>query len=163
MFIINTVLEHIVVFNSPACFWLRLVFLAAHRLPLLAGSRGCSWLRALAPHCSGLSLQSTGSTSSGCSSWGVTEKQLQLEGSSAQTQYLWWTGSAAPRRVGFSQAREQTCVTCTSRQSLTSWITREVASTLFLLWKKLWYHCPFRNVPHHMEAKWIYYKKRKKS
>ena len=156
MFIINTVLEH-----SVSLTYLLVFGCAGSSLPHTGFL--CSQGTGAAPGCVRrlltevvLALQSTGSRSSGCSSWGVMA-QMQLAGSRAQTQQLWRTGPAAPRRVGFSQARDQTCVTCISRRIFNSWITREVASTLFLLWKKQGYHCPFGNALHHMEAKWVYF------
>ena len=79
-------------------FWLHWVFVAAHRLPL-AVSGSYSSLRCLS--CSLwwlLLLQSTGCRPMGlssCSTW---------------AQKLWPTGLVAPRQVGPSRARDQTCV-----------------------------------------------------
>ena len=41
-------------------------------------------------------------------------------------QWLWRTGLAAPWRVGSSQTRDQTCVSCIGRWILQHWTTREL-------------------------------------
>ena len=46
---------------------------------------------------------------------------------------LWCTGLAAPRHVGSSWTRVQTCVPCIGRQILNHWTTREVLLLNFRL------------------------------
>ena len=76
-------------------------------LSLVAASRGYSSLQ-----CAGFSLQwllllqSTGSRLKGSSSCGT------------QAQQLWRMGLVAPRHVGYSRTRDQTCVPCIGRQIL---------------------------------------------
>ena len=45
---------------------------------------------------------------------------------------LWCTGLAAPRHVGSSWTRVQTCVPCIGRQILNHWTTREVLERILL-------------------------------
>ena len=95
--------------------WLCWVFAAACGLSLVMASGVYSWLR-----CAGFSLRwllllrSTGSRHVGFSSCGTWVQQL------------WHTGLVAPRHVGSSQTRAQTCVPCTGRQILNHCSTREV-------------------------------------
>ena len=67
---------------------------------------------------------------SSCHAWA---QQLWLMGSRAQAQQLWPTGLAAPRHVGSSQTRAQTCVSCAGRWILNHCATREVPRKPFLL------------------------------
>ena len=60
---------------------------------------------------------------SSCSMWA---QQLWLVGSRAQAQQLWCMGLVAPRHVGSSRTRAQTCVTCSGRRILNYCATREV-------------------------------------
>ena len=86
-------------------FWLRWVFVAVHRLSLVAASRGYSSLR-----CAGFSLWwillvwSTGSRHVGFSRCGTWAQQL------------WHTGLVAPQHVGSSRTRARTCVPCIGRR-----------------------------------------------
>ena len=111
-------------------YWLRWVFIAARGLSLVGASGGYSSLR-----CVGFSLrwllllQSMGSRRTDFSSCGTRAQQLWLVGSRAQAQQLWRTGLGAPRYVGSSQTRAQSCVPCTGRQTLKHCATRE---TLYL-------------------------------
>ena len=89
-------------------FWLLWVFLAAHRLSLVAASGGCSSLR-----CAGFLLPwpllwSTGSRHTGSA---VVARRL--------------TGLVAPRHVGSSWTRPQTPVPCVGRRILNHCATRE--------------------------------------
>ena len=45
-------------------------------------------------------------------------QQLRFAGSRALALSLWHTGLAVPPRVGFSQTRDQTCISCSGRQIL---------------------------------------------
>ena len=60
----------------------------------------------------------------------------------AQAQYLWRTGLVAPQHVGSSWTRDRTCLSCTGRQILYHWATREAPamlqheSVLHSLWLK---------------------------
>ena len=60
--------------------------------------------------------------------WSTSSRTRRLGGcgSRALAQQLWHTGSVAPRHVGSSQTRDQTCVSSTGRQFLNHWTTREV-------------------------------------
>ena len=104
-------------------FWLHWVFVAVHGLSLVAASRGYSLL-----WCAGFSLRwllwlrSTGSR--------PQAQQLWLAGSRVQTQQLWRMGLVAPRHVGSSWTRAQTCVPCIGRQILNHCTTREVPPTI---------------------------------
>ena len=51
----------------------------------------------------------------------------------AQAQQLWLTGLVAPRHVGSSQTRAQTCVHCISRQILNHCATREARYLIVVL------------------------------
>ena len=108
-------------------FWLHWVFLAAHRLSLVAVSGGYSFLR-----CAGFSLpwplllRSMGSTCAGFSSCVMWTQQLWLAGSRAQAQQLWRMGLVAPRYVGSSWTRARTRVPCIGRQILNHCATGEV-------------------------------------
>ena len=65
-------------------------------------------------------LSHCGARTSGClgfSSCGVGAQYLQLPGAKAQVQ-MRWTGFVAPRRMGSSWIRDQTCVSCIGRQIL---------------------------------------------
>ena len=105
--------------------WLCWVFVAARRLSLVVVSGSCSLL-----WCAGFSLrwllllQSTGSRRTGFSSCGMRAQQLRLAGSRAQTQQLWHTGLVAPRHVGSSWTRNQTCDPCIGRRILNRCTTR---------------------------------------
>ena len=43
---------------------------------------------------------------------------------------MWLSDLDALKHVGFSQARDQTCIPCIGRQILNYWITREVTPSL---------------------------------
>ena len=79
-------------------FWLRWVFVAAHRLSLVAVSGGYSSLQ-----CAGFSLRwllllwSMGSRHAGFSSCGTWAQQLWLASSRVQAQQLWHMGLVALR------------------------------------------------------------------
>ena len=115
-------------------FCLLWVFVAAHRLSLVAASRGYSslwhagfslqWL---------LLLQSTGSRHTGFSSCGTQAQQLWLAGCRAQAQQLWRMGSVAPWHVGSSRTRAWTCIPCIGRWILNHCITREALPLLYSL------------------------------
>ena len=96
-------------------FWLRWVYIVAHRLSLVVASRGYSslwyavfslwWL---------LLLRSMGSRHAGfssCSTW---------------AQQLWHTGLVAPQHVGSSRTRDRTHVPCIGRRILNHCPIREV-------------------------------------
>ena len=108
-------------------FWLCWVFVAARRLSLAAASRGYSSL-----WCTGFSLRwllllrSMGSRRMGFSRCGTQAQQLWLAGSRGQAQQLWRTGLVAPRHVGSSRSRAQTCVPCVGRRILNHCTTRGV-------------------------------------
>ena len=101
-------------------FWLRWVFVAAHRLPLVAARAGYSLLQ-----CAGFSSwwlllsRSVGCRCSGFSSCGMRAQQL------------WLVGLVAPQHVGSSQARAQTCVPCIGRRILNHCATREAPTPSF--------------------------------
>ena len=107
-------------------FWLRWVFVAAHRLSLVVASGGSSSL-----WCTGFSLWwllllwSTGSRPAGFSSCGAWAQQLWLTGSRVQAQQLWRTRLLAPWHVGSSRTRIQACVPCIGRWILNHCTTRE--------------------------------------
>ena len=88
-------------------FWLRLVFIAACGLSLVAASGGYSLLQ-----CVGfllwwlLLLWSTGSRYAGFSSCGTWAQQLWLTGSRAQAQQLWHAGLVALWHVGSSRTKD---------------------------------------------------------
>ena len=98
-------------------FWLCWVFVDARGLSLVAASGGYSLLQ-----CAGFSLQwllllwSTGSRHLGFSSCG--------------------TGLVAPRCMGSSQTRVQTCVPCIGRQILNNCTTREAQAVCYLSLKR---------------------------
>lgn len=48
-----------------------------------------------------------------------------------ELQQLFLTGSVAPRPVGSSQTGNQSCVSCTGRQTLHLWATREAPPVIF--------------------------------
>ena len=50
-----------------------------------------------------------------------TERGLQV----LRLQWLWLTGLLPPGRVGSSQTRDRTCVSCVGRQTYNHWTTRE--------------------------------------
>ena len=113
-------------------FWLRWVF-AAHRLSLTVASGGYSSLQRvgfLLPWL--LLLQSTGCRHKSFSSCGMQAQQLWLTGCRAQAQQLWCTGLVAPRHVGSSRTRAQTCVPCLGRQILNHCATREALDTFLI-------------------------------
>ena len=66
----------------------------------------------------------------GFNSYGVWAQELQLPGSGAQAQQL-CTSLVALRHVGASWLRDWTCVSCTGRQILYHWATREALDVLF--------------------------------
>ena len=113
-------------------FWLHWVFVAVHRLSLVAASEGYSSLR-----CVGFSLQwllllqSTGSRCVGFSSCSTWAQQLWLPGSRVQVQQLWCTGSVAPWHVGSSRTRARTCVPCIGRWTLNHCATKEAPMSQF--------------------------------
>ena len=103
-------------------FWLRWVFVAVHRLSLVAVSRGYSSLWSMGFSLPWLLLlQSTGSRCTGFSSCG------------ARAQQLWHTGLVAPRHVGTSQTRARTRVPCIGRRILNRCATREVRLAVILI------------------------------
>ena len=106
-------------------FLLRQGVVAAHRLSLVAVSRGYSLLR-----CMGFSLRWLLVAEHGLQACGL--QQLQLAGSRAQAQQSWYTGLVAPQHVGSSCTRAQTHVPCTGRQSPNHCTTREVPVYEFL-------------------------------
>ena len=114
-------------------FWLCWVFVAAHRLSLVAASGGYSLLR-----CTGFSLQwllllwSMGSRRTGFSSCSTQPQQLQLAGSRAQAQQLGCTGLVAPRHVGSSRNRARPRVPCLGRRILNQCATRETPKSIIL-------------------------------
>ena len=79
-----------------------------------------------------LLLCSTGSGQTGCQSCSTLAQQLQLPGSRAQAQYLWWTGLAAPRLLGSSWTRDWTCVSCIAGWTLYRWATKEAPPNVLL-------------------------------
>lgn len=139
--------------NSPAWFWLRWVSLAAHRLSLL-GERGllllaCRLLTAVV-----LGLRDAGSRSSGCSQ-DVMRSSCRSQALEHRLASCGELGSAAPQRVGFSQARGSHL--CPPQQQADSELPhRQKSPARCFCGGKLSYHCPFTNALHHMEAKWIY-------
>ena len=52
-------------------------------------------------------------------------QELRFSGFRAQAQQLWSTGLVAPKYVGSSLIRDQTCVSCIGRRILYHWATRE--------------------------------------
>ena len=106
-------------------FWLHWVFVAAHRLSLVAVSRGYSLLL-----CAGFSL------------WWLL--LLQSAGSRR-------TGLVAPWHVGSSWTRARTRVPCTCRQILNHCATREVPTIFvdhsFIYWTIQVYLAPRGRVP----------------
>ena len=98
-------------------FWLCWVFIAVCKLPLVGTRGGYSLLQ-----CAGFSLRwllllrSTGSRHVGFSSCGTWAQQL------------WLAGLVAPRHVGSSQTRAQTCVPCIGRRILNHCFTKEAPS-----------------------------------
>ena len=78
---------------------------------------------AWASHCGGFSLVAE----HGLQAYGL--QQLWLVGSSAQAQWLWYTGLVAPWHVRSSQTRDQTHVPCVGRRILNHCATREVLPT----------------------------------
>ena len=52
-------------------------------------------------------------------------KYLDSPGSKAQIQLLWFMGLVAPQHMGSSPTKDQTYVSCTDRQILYHWSTRE--------------------------------------
>ena len=118
-------------------FCLLWVFVAAHRLSLVAASRGYSslwhagfslqWL---------LLLQSTGSRHTGFSSCGTQAQQLWLAGCRAQAQQLWRMGSVAPWHVRSSRTRTWTRVPCIGRRILNHCAIREAQICCF--WPKVY-------------------------
>ena len=115
-------------------FWLHWIFIAAHRLSLVASSEGYCSLR-----CTGFSLRwllllwSTGSRHAGFSSSSMQAQQLWLMGSRAQAQQLWRTVLVAPRHVGSSQTRARTRVPCIGRRILNHCATREANHHMLIL------------------------------
>ena len=116
-------------------FWLRWVFVADHRLSLVAASGGYSWLR-----CAGSSLrwllllQSTGSR--------AQSQQLWHVGSRAQSQQLWRTGLVAPWKT-----RARTRVPCIDRWIPNHCTTREAQNLHSLQGKCQRSMCfPFENL-----------------
>ena len=108
-------------------FWLYLVFVAVHRLSLVAASRGYPSLRCTVfPLQWLLLLQSMGSRHTGFSSCGMWAQQLWLTGSTAPAQQLWCTVLIAPQHVGSSWTRDRTRVPCIGRRILNHCIAREV-------------------------------------
>ena len=63
--------------------------------------------------------------------WNVWAQSLQLPGSRAQAQWFWHTGLGASQHVGSSQIRDQTHVSCTGRQILYHWASRDFLLLLF--------------------------------
>ena len=114
-------------------FWLHWVFVAVHRLSLVAASGGYSSLQ-----CAGFSLRwllllrSTGSRCTGFSSCSTQAWQLWLTGSRTQAHQLQRMGLVAPRHVGSSWTRARTCVPCTGRRILNHCATREAQDYFFL-------------------------------
>ena len=87
-------------------FWLCWVFIAVHRLSLVAASGGCSSLP-----CVGFSL------------WWLL--LLWSTGSRAWAQQLWRRGLVAPWLVGSSRTRARTRVPCIGRRILNHCATKE--------------------------------------
>ena len=119
----NTVLIlfiYLFIFGHTGSSLLRMGFLQLWRVG--ATLRCGAW----ASHCSGFSLQSTGSRHAGFSGCGTWAQQLRPTGSRAQAQQLWHTGLVVPWHVGSSQTRAQTCVPCIGRRILNHCAIREV-------------------------------------
>ena len=110
-------------------------------LSLVAASGGYSSLQ-----CTGFPLQwllvfrSTGSRHTGLSSCSMRAQQLWLVGSRVQAQQLWLMGLAAPRHVGSSWTRAQTCVSCIGRRITNHCATRE-ALLFFLIFNFFFFCC----------------------
>ena len=127
-------------------FWLPWVFIVVCGISLVAASGGYSSL-----WCTGFSLrwllllQSTGSRHVGFSSCGAWAQQLWLLGSRGQALQLWHTGLVAPRHVGSSWTRAQTCVPCIGRQILNHRATREVRIYMFCKLRN------YTNTKHHYD------------
>ena len=96
-------------FLSIYYFWLHWVLVAAHRLPLVAESRGYSGCGAWASHCSDISC--------------YTAHALGHTGFRSCGPRL-----VALRHVGSSWTRDRTHVLCISRWISNHWTTREVLS-----------------------------------
>ena len=111
----KTLIHSFIKINLFIYFWLHWVFIAVHRLSLVAASRGTLHCGARASHCSGFSsLQSMGSRRTGFSSCGT------------QAQWLWCTGLLASWHVGSSRTRARIRVPCIGRRILNHCDTREV-------------------------------------
>ena len=61
-------------------------------------------------------------------------QELHLPGSKAQTQKLWHRGSVVLWHVGSSWIRDRTHVSCTGRQVLYHWVTREALGAIVTKW-----------------------------
>ena len=112
---------------------------------LAASSRGrqLSARGVPASHCSGFSC-CTGQAQgrAGFNHCGIWAQQSQFLGSRAQAQSLWGTGLAALQHVGSSRTRDQNCVSCTDRQIIHLWATREAPLLLKALHELLFISKP---------------------
>ena len=128
------------ILNLFIYFRLHWVFVAAHRLSLVAASRGhsSSWCLGFSLQCL-LLWQSTGSRHMGFSSCGTQAQQLWFTGSRVETQQLWHVGLVAPQHMGSSRTRTRTRVPCIGRRILNHCTSREVPLLLFFFFVCLFY------------------------
>ena len=107
---------------------------------------------AQATHCSSCArcrAQTLGvwASAQGRGGFGTQALWLRLVGSRAWPRQLWHMNLVAPQHVGASWVRDQTCVLCISRRTLTHCTTREVPIiSTFLLNPHIFLHCPLDNL-----------------
>ena len=88
-------------------------FIAVHQLSLIAASRDYS------------SYLSTGSRAH-------THTHTHTDSRAHRLQQLWHSGLVGLGHVGSSQTRDQSCVSCISRQILNQWATGEVPVLIYI-------------------------------
>ena len=117
---------HVYLFTyiSLAYFWLWRAFVAAGAFSSCS-QRGPAGCRVQASHCGGFSVVGHGLSGTGAPAW-------WLPGCRTQAQQLWCRLVALPR-VGSSQTRDRSHVSCIGRWILYHYSTREAPGCLFFL------------------------------
>ena len=118
---------YLFIFGCVGFSLLRVGFLQLRRAgaTLRCGARASHWGGFSCCEAQALDVRASVVVVHGLSSCGLRAQQLWLVGSRAQAQQLWRMGLVAPRHVGSSWTRAQTCVPCVGRRILNHCTTRE--------------------------------------